>query len=370
MDTFLLTGGAGFIGSHLLEELLQKKNNKVIVIDNFNDFYDYTLKVRNIMDVLYAIFSDNKEEKLRKHFSNMDKIYIQMKNHLLCNIDKEKFLSLFIKEVNSMTENFVLHYTDIRNQKELDNIFSKNNIGTVIHFAAMAGVRPSFDNPGLYEEVNVGGTINILEIMKKYDVNRFICASSSSVYGNNQKLPFSEEDNIGYTLSPYAHTKKSCEDIGHLYWKYFNINTIMLRFFTVFGPRQRPDLAIHKFLNLMAQGAEIPFFGDGSSGRDYTYIKDIISGIIKSIEYMNNNKNCYEIFNLGNSNIISLDNMVNILEKVSCYNLRLKIMDFQQGDMPITYADISKSKNLLGYQPETSFMRGIEKFYIWYKDKI
>ena len=373
MNTYLLTGGAGFIGSHLLEKLLKHKN-RVFVIDNFNDFYDYKIKVRNIIDALYSVFSpDNykgtEKEKIEEIFSNMEIIYSRMSSGFSQNIGKENLLKLFIQEAGNISQNFGIYFIDIRDKNSLDSIFSENKIDIVIHLAAMAGVRPSFEDPLLYEEVNIKGTLNILETMRKYNLKRFICASSSSVYGDNPKLPFSEKDVIKHTLSPYAYTKKSCEELGRLYWKHFGINTIMLRFFTVFGPRQRPDLAIHKFLDLMTSGKKIPFFGDGSSGRDYTYIEDIVSGIIKSTEYIKNSSNCYEIFNLGNSNVISLKEMVETLKDVSGNEPKLELMDFQPGDMPVTYADISKAQSLLGYAPETSFKEGIEKFNKWYKER-
>ena len=365
-DTYLLTGGAGFIGSHLLYRLLEE-NVRVAVIDNFNDFYNYTAKVKNISDTVISKFYDKVTlEKERK----LNYIYGQMKDDFSRNNrNKEKLLNLFTEEINSIDESFSLFFTDIRDKDKMDNIFLKNRIDTVIHLAAMAGVRPSFQDPLLYEEVNIKGTWNILELMKKYGLNRFICASSSSVYGDNPKFPFSEEDPIGHVLSPYAYTKKACEELGHLYWKYYDISVIMLRFFTVYGPRQRLDLAIHKLLSWMIQNREIPFFGDGSSGRDYTYIEDIISGIMKSIEFMNCNSRCYEIFNLGNSNVISLKEMVDTIAEISGYTPKLSMMDFQAGDMPVTYADISKSERLLGYVPGISFKEGIEKFSKWYKGK-
>ena len=366
VNTYLLTGGAGFIGSHLLNRLLEE-SNKVVVIDNFNDFYDYTAKVKNISDTVISKFYDKITLEREQKLNN---IYVQMKNDFSRNNrNKDELLKLFSEEINSIDESFSLFFTDIRDKDKMEDIFLKNSINTVIHLAAMAGVRPSFQDPLLYEEVNIRGTWNILELMKKYGLNKFICASSSSVYGDNPKLPFSEKDPIGHVLSPYAYTKKSCEELGHLYYKYYSINVIMLRFFTVYGPRQRPDLAIHKFLGLMAQNRKIPFFGDESSGRDYTYIEDIVSGIMKSIEFMNCNNRCYEIFNLGNSNVISLKEMVDTITKISGYTPRLDIMDFQAGDMPITYADISKSERLLGYVPEVSFKEGIERFVKWYKGK-
>ena len=352
MKKYLVTGGAGFIGSSLTENLL-KNGNKVIVIDNFNDFYGYKIKIKNIVDS--TEFEIEKKEKLM-HLLNFE--YEK-------NLKKETYLNILKENLNN--KNFELHIGDIRDTSILENIFSKNNIDTVIHLAAMAGVRPSFENILLYEDVNIKGTSNILETMKKHDLKNFICASSSSVYGDTPKVPFSEQDNIKNVLSPYAFTKKSCEEICHLYYKNYDFNIIMLRFFTVYGPKQRPDLAIHKFLKLMSKGKEIPLFGDGSSARDYTYIDDIVAGINGAIKYYEKNENFYEIVNLGGNKVVSLKEMVEMLELKSGYKANLKKMEFQKGDMKVTYADISKAERLFGYSPETSFEKGIENFIKWFE---
>jgi len=312
----LVTGGAGFIGSHLCDSLVLN-GMKVINIDNFNDYYDPKIKESNVM----------------QHLNN---------------------------------PNYKLVKGDIRDIEILEDIFLNNDISIVVHLAAMAGVRPSIQNPILYEDVNVRGTMNLLEMCKKYNVKKFICASSSSVYGNNKNVPFTEEDIVDYAISPYAATKKSCEVMGHVYHHLYKIDMIMLRFFTVYGPRQRPDLAIHKFTKLIANGEKIPFYGDGSTQRDYTYIEDIIDGINKSINYVNTHSNIYEIINLGESQTISLSEMVKTIEDTLGTKANLNILPLQPGDVEKTFADITKAYELIGYEPKTKFNKGIDKFISWY----
>ncbi len=319
MKTYLITGGAGFIGSSLADNLL-KENNKVIVIDNFCDFYDPSIKENNIKEAL--------------------------KN-----------------------KNYRLYRGDIRDKDILDKIFNENNIDVVVHLAAMAGVRPSIENPILYQEVNCMGTQNILEIMKKYHVDKLVMASSSSVYGNTKEVPFREDMIVDFAISPYAATKKANEVMTHVYHKLQNLNVIMLRFFTVFGPRQRPDLAINKFTRLMLNDEEIPMFGKGDTSRDYTYIDDIVDGIKRSCDYVMNNNDVYEIINLGNSSPITLKEMINIIGEVVGVVPKIKELPMQPGDVDRTYADVSKAKKLLGYNPKTSFKDGIIKFVEWYKEK-
>ena len=291
MKTYLVTGAAGFIGSHLVTKLLSE-GNKVINVDNFNNYYDVNTKISNVLESVGIEKDDNLK---------LDNL-------------KEK--------IQENTDKYILEIVDIRDMNEMSRIFEQNKIDVVVHLAAMAGVRPSIQDPLLYEEVNVRGTMNILELMKKNNIKKFVCASSSSVYGNNEKVPFSEEDNVDRAISPYAATKKTCEIIAHTYFYLYNINTIMLRFFTVYGPRQRPDLAIHKFTKMISVGEKIPFYGDGTTQRDYTYIEDIIDGVTKSIKYVNR-----------------------------------------------TYADISKAKEILKYKPETKFDDGIKKFVNWYTNQ-
>lgn len=343
MKTYLVTGGAGFIGSHLVKKLLEQ-GNKVINVDNFNEYYNYTIKVKNVLSSTGNNAPDN-----------IDEIRVDELNVLKKTVD---------------SENYTLEIVDITNMTILEEVFQRNKIDTVIHLAAMAGVRPSIENPMLYEKVNVRGTMNILELMKKYNIKKFICASSSSVYGNNEKVPFSEKDNVDRAISPYAATKKSCEVIGHSYHHLYNIDTVMLRFFTVYGPGQRPDLAIHKFTKLIYEGKEIPFFGDGDTQRDYTYIDDIIDGILKAAAYAEKNTGVYEIFNLGESQTISLKEMVETIEKVTGKKAVLNKLPMQPGDVNRTFADIKKAKEMLGYDPKMQFENGIINFVEWYKNSI
>ena len=315
MKTYLVTGGAGFIGSTLCEKLI-KEQNKVIIIDNFCDFYTPELKHKNI-------------EKIK----------------------------------NSIK----LYEGDIRDRKILKQIFEENNIDIVVHLAAMAGVRSSIENPILYQEVNCTGTQNLLEEMRLHNIANLVMASSSSVYGNCKQVPFREDMVVDYAISPYAATKKANEVMTHVYHSLYNMNVIMLRFFTVYGPKQRPDLAINKFTRLMLEGKEIPIYGDGTTARDYTYIDDIVDGIISSCDYVDLNTDVYEIINLGNSSPVSLKDMVDTISKVLVVKPKLKYMPMQPGDVNITYADMSKAKNLLGYEPKIEFEEGIRRFIKWVK---
>ena len=318
MKTYFITGGAGFIGSTLSERLLEE-GNKVITIDNFCDFYNPIIKENNIAKI---------------------------KNH----------------------GNYKIYREDIRNREAIKKIFDENNIDVVMNLAAMAGVRPSIENPILYQEVNCLGLQNILEEMKLHNVKNGVFASSSSVYGNCKEVPFKEDMIVDYAISPYAATKKANEVMAHVYHKLYNFNIIMLRFFTVYGPRQRPDLAISKFTKLMLEGKEIPMFGDGTTSRDYTYVDDIVNGIIKSCEYTLTNCNVYEILNLGNSSPTSLKEMIQTIAKILNIEPKIKQLPKQLGDVDRTYADISKAKKLIGYDPKTSFEEGINKFIKWYKE--
>ena len=342
MKIYLITGGAGFIGSTVAERLL-KQGNKVIVVDNFNDFYDYNRKIRNILEIT----------------GNYRKA-----NEILENPSKDEKIENLKRIVNS--KNFVLEYVDIRDMEKMDKIFSEYEIDLVFNPAAMAGVRPSLLDPMLYEEVNIKGYMNLLELCKKYGVKKFLQASSSSVYGNNKKIPFKETDIVDFAISPYAATKKSGEVIGYVYHKLYEIDMIQLRFFTVYGPKQRPDLAIHKFTKMILEEKSIPFYGDGNTKRDYTYIDDIVDGILKSIDYLFKNQDVYEIFNLGESHVVSLKEMVEIIEKVLGKKAVLNKQPMQPGDVEKTYADISKARKILGYDPKTNFEDGIKKFIEWY----
>lgn len=324
-NSILVTGGAGFIGSHLCKALLQK-NQKVIIIDNFNDYYDPSIKRNNIEEI-----------------KNM------MKSNGVDN------------------ENLQVVEGDIRDIEHLDKLFQEHRIDLIVHLAAMAGVRPSIKEPLLYNDVNVRGTLNLLEMCRKYDIDKFVFASSSSVYGNNEKVPFSEADNVDYPISPYAATKKAGELICHTYHHLYNIDVACLRFFTVYGPGQRPDLAIHKFTKLIFNDEEIPFYGDGSTERDYTYIDDIIDGVMKAIDWVQAGKGRYDIFNLGESNTITLKRMVETLEKVIGKKARINRLPMQSGDVNRTYADVTKAKEILGYNPTMDFEEGIRRFVKWYK---
>lgn len=263
--------------------------------------------------------------------------------------------------------NFKLYRNDIRDKEAVKRIFEENNIDIVMHLAAMAGVRPSIENPILYQEVNCKGTQNILEEMKAHNVKNLGMASSSSVYGNCKEVPFKENMIVDFAISPYAATKKANEVMTHVYHKLFDMNVIMLRFFTVYGPKQRPDLAINKFTRLMLEDKEIPMFGDETTSRDYTYIDDIVDGIIKSCNYVENNNDVYEILNLGNSSPVSLKEMINTIGQAIGVEPKIKQFPMQPGDVDRTFADISKAKKLIGYNPKTSFKEGIENFVEWYK---
>lgn len=317
MKTYLVTGGAGFIGSSLSERLV-KEGNKVVAIDNFCDFYNPKIKENNVKELI--------------------------KN-----------------------SNFKLYRNDIRDKEAVKKIFEENNIDIVMHLAAMAGVRPSIENPVLYQEVNCMGTQNILEEMKAHNIKNLVMASSSSVYGNCKEVPFKENMVVDFAISPYAATKKANEVMTHVYHKLFDFNVIMLRFFTVYGPKQRPDLAINKFTRLMLEDKEIPMFGDGTTSRDYTYIDDIVDGIIRSCNYVENNDNVYEILNLGNSSPVSLKEMIDVIGQVVGVEPKIKQLPMQPGDVDRTFADVSKAKELIGYNPKTSFKEGIENFVNWYK---
>ena len=342
MKNFLITGGAGFIGSTVAEKLLNN-GDRVVVVDNFNDFYDYNRKIRNILEIT-------------NNFNKIDEFE---------NLLKDEKISKLVEIVNS--ENFTLVYGDIRDREAMDRVFAENSFDLVFNPAAMAGVRPSLLDPMLYEDVNVRGYMNLLELCKKYGVKKFVQASSSSVYGNNKEVPFKETAIVDFAISPYAATKKSCEVMGHVYHKLYNIDMVQLRFFTVYGPKQRPDLAIHKFTKMILEDKPIPFYGDGTTKRDYTYIDDIVDGILKSMDYLFSNENVYEIFNLGESYVVSLKEMVETIENALGKKAILDIQPMQPGDVDKTYADISKAKAMIGYDPQANFSEGIRKFVEWYK---
>ena len=308
----LVTGGAGFIGSSVAEKLLAR-GDEVVVIDCFDEFYDPKIKRRNIEAAL-----KNPAYKLVEG--------------------------------------------DIRDLELLKGLFRREKFDRVFHLAARAGVRPSIADPLLYEDVNVRGTMNLLEAAKENSLPGFIFASSSSIYGNNKKVPFSETDFVDNPVSPYAATKKACELVCHTYHHLYGLNISCLRFFTVYGPRQRPEMAIHKFTRLIDQGKPVPMFGDGSSRRDYTYIDDIADGVIKAIDA----NFAFEIFNIGESRTTELRTLIELIEKNLGKKAIIEQLPDQPGDVEVTYADITKSKKMLGYNPRTKVEEGVPKFVEWY----
>ena len=310
---YLVTGGAGFIGSHFVDMLLSEGNN-VITIDNFDNFYSRDVKLKNIARALTF-------------------------------------------------DTFQLVEGDIRDRKILDDLFSNNYFDVVVHLAAKAGVRPSIEDPEGYYDVNINGTLNILEAMKAYDIKKMIFASSSSVYGNNEKVPFSESDVVDFPISPYAATKKSGELLCHTYHHLYDFKINCLRFFTVYGPRQRPDLAINKFTKKIINGETIEMFGDGTTKRDYTYIDDIIQGIKLAID----NLNGFEVFNLGESRTIMLKDLISLIENEIGEKAKIEKLPLQPGDVEQTYADISKARELLKYNPQYEIEEGIKNFIEWMK---
>ena len=316
MKSILITGGAGFIGSHLIDHLLAEDGWRVTVVDDFNDFYDPSIKRKNV----------------KTRLSN---------------------------------PNFELIEADIRDREALRRVFGETNFDCIVHLAARAGVRPSLTEPHLYLETNVNGTMNLLELARSSGTKQFIFGSSSSVYGINNKVPFSEDDPIFNPISPYAATKAAGELICHSYAHLYGLRIVCLRFFTVYGARQRPDLAIHKFAKLIAAGKPIPVFGDGTTRRDYTYIDDIIAGVRAAIDYDQSN---YEIINLGESRTVELRELISILENALGERAEIDWQPVQPGDVPQTFADITKARRLLGYNPQTQIEEGIKRFVEWFRD--
>src|SRR5713226_7015654 len=310
MKDILITGGAGFIGSHLVDRLLDEGDWHVTVVDDFNDFYE----------------PETKRENVSAH-------------------QKDPAYHLF--------------EADIRNQTALGQVFEDSDFDCIVHLAARAGVRPSLTQPLLYSETNINGTLNLLELARQHNVKQFVFGSSSSVYGINAKVPFSEDDPIRQPISPYAATKAAGELICHTYSHLYGIRCVCLRFFTVYGPRQRPDLAIHKFAHLISCGQPIPVFGDGTTRRDYTYIDDIIAGVLAAIEYQTSN---YEVINLGESRTVELGELISLLEKALGKTAQIDRQPMQPGDVPQTFADITKARRLLKYNPQTQIEDGINKF--------
>ncbi len=312
-STVLITGAAGFIGSHLCERLLDE-GLSVIGVDNFDDFYDPKIKRDNISNCL--------------------------KNN-----------------------NFQLIEADIRDRSAMDKAVTSVEI--IVHLAAKAGVRPSIAEPLLYSDVNINGTMVLLEAANKHKVDKFIFASSSSVYGNNEKVPFSEDDNVDFPISPYAATKKACELICHTYHHLYGIDLTCLRFFTVYGPRQRPDLAIHKFSKLIEEDKPIPVYGDGSMMRDFTYIDDIIDGTVAAM----NKCVGFNIYNLGESQPVTVNDLISAIEKALGKTAIREYLPLQPGDVNRTYADITKAQRELGFHPSTPIPDGLAKFTTWLRQE-
>jgi UDP-glucuronate 4-epimerase len=310
----LVTGAAGFIGSHLCERLLAQ-GCAVLGADNFDDFYDPQIKRRNI-------------------------------------------------DACIQNKNFELITTDIRDSAAMDNVVG-NDVEIIVHLAAKAGVRPSIAQPVLYADVNVNGTTVLLESAKKHRVRKFIFGSSSSVYGNNEKVPFSEDDNVDFPISPYAATKKAGELICHTYHHLYGIDVTCLRYFTVYGPRQRPDLAIHKFAKLIELGKPIPVYGDGTMMRDFTYIDDIIDGTVAAIQKCDG----FQIYNLGHSHPISVNDLIDEVEKALGKKTVKEYLPAQPGDVQRTYAEITKATKDLGYNPSTTIQTGLANFFAWLRQQ-
>ncbi len=309
----LVTGGIGFIGSHVCEHLLDA-DHTVCALDDLNDFYDPAIK-----------------------------------QNTLC-------------ELQARAQSFAFVHADITQRDELDEVLASMPFDQIIHLAARAGVRPSLEQPSLYQRVNIEGTANLLEAARKRGVKKVTIASSSSVYGINSNIPFSEKDPIFSTISPYAASKLACEALGHTYHHVYGMDICMLRFFTVYGPRQRPDLAIHKFAKLLHANQPITVFGNGSSSRDYTYITDTVAGVIACTQQ----EFGYEIINLGESETVDLNRLIELLETALGTQADIIHQPEQPGDVPITYANIEKAQRLLGYHPKTKIEDGIPKFVEWF----
>ena len=308
----LITGGAGFIGSSLADRLLSQAG-EVAILDNFNDYYNPSLKEKNVAH-------------------------------------------------NVSNPNYKLYRADICDAEALERVFVQNNFDVIVHIAASAGVRASIQNPQLFVQANIAGTVNILGMMKKYNIKKMVFASSSSVYGNCEAKKFSEDLCVSQPISPYAATKLSCEQLLYTYSRLYDIQALCMRFFTVYGPRQRPDLAIRKFIELIENDKPIQMYGDGSTIRDYTFIDDIVDGVTAAIDY---EQTQYEIINLGGGSPIKLLEMIASIEKILGKKAKIETLPMQQGDVDKTAADISKAAMLLNYQPKVDFESGIRQFVEW-----
>ncbi len=318
MSRILVTGAAGFIGSHVVERLLERGQG-VIGLDNLDDFYDPAIKRRNLARALDASAFDLVEG-------------------------------------------------DIRDARVLDSL--PDDVSLIIHLAARAGVRPSIEQPLLYQDVNVRGTQELLEYARRAEVRRFIFGSSSSVYGNAERVPFSEDDPVDRPISPYAATKRAGELICHTYHHLFGLGIVALRFFTVYGARQRPDLAIHKFTRLMAAGEPIQQYGDGTTQRDYTHVRDILQGVEGALSYLEREPEAFEIINLGESRTVELSRLIELIADALGVEPRIERLPPQPGDVERTYADIAKARRLLGYDPVIPIEEGIPEFVEWFGDQV
>ena len=320
MPSVLLTGGAGFIGSHLAEALL-RRGDKLTIVDSLHDFYSPDWKRANLEELQQA--------------------------------GDFKFFS-----------------SDIRDSAAMHDAFRQARPEIVVHLSAQAGVRPSIEQPRDYADVNIGGTVNLLELAREFRPAKFICGSSSSVYGATSRAPFSEDQVELRPISPYAATKLAGEMTAFTYSHLHNLPVVCLRFFTVYGPRQRPDLAIHKFTALIEAGKPVPIFGDGTTGRDYTHVSDIIAGILAAMDFeVKSEKGAapFEIFNLGNSHPVKLNELVELLERATGRKALREAKPLQPGDVPLTWADVSKARRVLGYRPSKSLEKGLDEFVAWYR---
>jgi UDP-glucuronate 4-epimerase len=314
----LVTGGAGFIGSHLTRRLLAR-GDRVTVLDDFNDYYDPARKRQNVAPLLGDVYRDQ----------------------------------------------YRLTEGDIRDEALVEGLFATGRFDAVIHLAARAGVRPSLAEPILYEDVNCIGTLRLLEAARRHGPDLFLFGSSSSVYGINEKVPFAEDDEVNQPISPYATTKRAGELLCYNYHHLYNFRTACLRFFTVYGPAQRPEMAIHKFTDLIWRGGTVPMYGDGGSRRDYTYVDDIVDGLLATLALAPG----FEILNLGGADTTSLADLVRWIGEELAVEPRIEYLPTQPGDVPITYADVSKAARLLGYSPKVPIREGLRRFVSWYRER-
>jgi len=313
LGAILVTGGAGFIGSHVCERLV-REGREVVCLDSFDNFYPREIKLRNI-------------------------------------------------ELLKAEERFHLYEGDIREPALLEDLFGHHPLEAVVHLAARAGVRPSLEMPRLYADVNVTGTATLLEHCRAFKVRNFIFGSSSSVYGNSDAVPFSESAPAAEPVSPYAATKRAGELLAYTFHHLYGMDVSCLRFFTVYGPRQRPEMAIHKFTRLIDRGEEISIFGDGSSARDYTYVDDIVNGVVAAVGKAGG----HQVFNLGRSEVVTLRDLVGHIEKALGKKARVAVGEEQPGDVRQTCADVSRARRILGYEPRTGIQEGIRRFVDWYR---